>query len=335
MWWLSEKHPFMFRSRRDVGRLLFRGHTPGGSHGAHRAGRLRCSRPRRSRHGSRAGHARPAGRDRERDGRRAELTSSRQPPRSWRRCCARWWRALEASPVPKFEWAGLGRVLDREQLASLLAVSLSSLNRYQSGDRETPDAIAARLHFLALVIGDLAGSYNDIGIRRWFGRKRSASRRPHARTVADRRMGSRRCRAGARAQARPRAGHNVGHIMSGPMIAFRPGRRALSVPVGGRLPAGRPVARRGRGGRRTTSPTRPTARGPSSCVTRISTIRQISERSAVRCGRSRLASPPAERVDLPTDILNRRSRHLHAVPRSRESVASDGRQWSLRRCRRR
>jgi hypothetical protein len=82
--------------------------------------------------------------------------------------------ALEASPVPKFEWAGLVRVLDAEQLASLLAVSLSSLNRYQSGERDTPDSIAARLHFLALVIGDLAGSYNDIGVRRWFGRKRSA-----------------------------------------------------------------------------------------------------------------------------------------------------------------
>ena len=82
--------------------------------------------------------------------------------------------ALEASPVPRFEWSGLARVLDAEQLASLLAVSLSSLNRYQSGERETPDAIAARLHFLALVIGDLAGSYNEVGIRRWFGRKRTA-----------------------------------------------------------------------------------------------------------------------------------------------------------------
>jgi hypothetical protein len=82
--------------------------------------------------------------------------------------------ALEASPVPRFEWSGLARVLDAEQLASLLAVSLSSLNRYQSGERDTPDSIAARLHFLALVIGDLAGSYNDVGIRRWFGRKRTA-----------------------------------------------------------------------------------------------------------------------------------------------------------------
>ena len=41
------------------------------------------------------------------------------------------------------------------------------------GDRATPDAVAARLHHLALVVGDLAGSYNDIGIRRWFRRKRS------------------------------------------------------------------------------------------------------------------------------------------------------------------
>jgi hypothetical protein len=82
--------------------------------------------------------------------------------------------ALEASPVPKFEWAGVVRVLDAEQLASLLTVSLSSLNRYQSGERGTPDSVAARLHFLALVISDLAGSYNDIGVRRWFGRKRSA-----------------------------------------------------------------------------------------------------------------------------------------------------------------
>jgi transcriptional regulator with XRE-family HTH domain len=82
--------------------------------------------------------------------------------------------ALDASPVPKFEWSGLARTLDTEQLASLLDVSLSSLNRYQSGERDTPDPIAARLHFLALVIGDLAGSYNDVGIRRWFGRKRTA-----------------------------------------------------------------------------------------------------------------------------------------------------------------
>jgi hypothetical protein len=81
--------------------------------------------------------------------------------------------ALEASPVPKFEWGGLGRVFDPDDLAALLQVSASSLKRYQSGDRTTPDTIAARLHFLALVVGDLAGAYNDVGIRRWFHRKRT------------------------------------------------------------------------------------------------------------------------------------------------------------------
>jgi hypothetical protein len=81
--------------------------------------------------------------------------------------------ALEASPVPKFEWGGLARVLAADDLGALLNVSSSSLKRYQSGDRDTPDAVAARLHFLALVVGDLAGSYNEIGIRRWFHRRRT------------------------------------------------------------------------------------------------------------------------------------------------------------------
>jgi hypothetical protein len=81
--------------------------------------------------------------------------------------------ALEASPAPKFEWAGLARVFDADDLGALLNISASSLKRYQHGERTTPDSIAARLHFLALVVGDLAGSYNDIGIRRWFHRKRT------------------------------------------------------------------------------------------------------------------------------------------------------------------
>lgn len=81
--------------------------------------------------------------------------------------------ALEASPVPKYEWGGLARVFGPDDLAPLLNVSVSSLKRYQSGERTTPDDVAARLHFLALVVGDLAGSYNEIGIRRWFQRKRT------------------------------------------------------------------------------------------------------------------------------------------------------------------
>jgi len=81
--------------------------------------------------------------------------------------------ALEASPVPAFEWAGLGRLFPPDDLATLINVSVSSLKRYQSGERDTPDDVAARLHFLALVVSDLAGSYNHIGIRRWFQRKRT------------------------------------------------------------------------------------------------------------------------------------------------------------------
>ena len=80
--------------------------------------------------------------------------------------------ALDASPTPFSEWRGVHDVLGGDVLAQLLGVSVSSLRRYHSGSRRTPDEIAARLHFLALVIGDLAGAYNDFGVRRWFQRPR-------------------------------------------------------------------------------------------------------------------------------------------------------------------
>lgn len=81
--------------------------------------------------------------------------------------------ALEESPLPGTEWVGLERVLGADLLAALTGISSSSLRRYAAGTRETPDDVAARLHFLALVVGDLAGSYNDFGVRRWFSRRRS------------------------------------------------------------------------------------------------------------------------------------------------------------------
>src|SRR5919201_1549549 len=52
--------------------------------------------------------------------------------------------ALEASPVPKFEWGGLARVFPADELGALLNVSASSLKRYQSEERATPEAVAAR-----------------------------------------------------------------------------------------------------------------------------------------------------------------------------------------------
>lgn len=82
--------------------------------------------------------------------------------------------ALDSSPAPKFEWPAVTRVIDADQLAPLLNVSVSSLKRYAAGERDTPDDVAARLHHVALIVGDLAGAYNEVGVRRWFERKRTA-----------------------------------------------------------------------------------------------------------------------------------------------------------------
>ena len=80
--------------------------------------------------------------------------------------------ALDESPAPAHEWRALQHALGLELLARLLGISLSSARRYLAGSRATPDGVAARLHFLALVVGDLAGAYNDIGVRRWLERRR-------------------------------------------------------------------------------------------------------------------------------------------------------------------
>ena len=74
------------------------------------------------------------------------------------------------------EQVGFGDLLDvlgRDQLVRLVGVSPSSVARSARGELETPDAVAARVHFLALVVGDLASTYKEIGIRRWFERTRT------------------------------------------------------------------------------------------------------------------------------------------------------------------
>lgn len=80
--------------------------------------------------------------------------------------------SIAASPHPATEWGSVADVLGPELTARLVGVSGSSLRRYTTGERTTPDAVAARLHFLALVIADLMGSYNPYGVRRWFERAR-------------------------------------------------------------------------------------------------------------------------------------------------------------------
>jgi hypothetical protein len=82
--------------------------------------------------------------------------------------------AIEASPHPRGEWGPARELLGDDLLATLVGgISASSLQRYASGARETPDEVAWRLHLLARVLSSLRGSYNAYGIRRWFERPRS------------------------------------------------------------------------------------------------------------------------------------------------------------------
>ncbi len=84
--------------------------------------------------------------------------------------------ALEDSPAPAQEWVALVRLFGVEDLARLVCVSPASLRRYVSRSRPTPDAVAARVHFLARVVAELKGAYSDIGVRQWFDRKRTLLR---------------------------------------------------------------------------------------------------------------------------------------------------------------
>jgi len=80
---------------------------------------------------------------------------------------------LSRSPAPATEWISVRQMLDDEPLADLARISRTSLRRYANGERITPQRVAERLHWIAMVIADLAGSYNEFGIRRWFERPRS------------------------------------------------------------------------------------------------------------------------------------------------------------------
>ena len=79
----------------------------------------------------------------------------------------------EHSPMPEGEWPALIELLGESLLGQLLGVSASSIRRYDGGARQAPDDVAGRLHLLALVVSDLAGAYNEFGIRRWFTRPRA------------------------------------------------------------------------------------------------------------------------------------------------------------------
>ena len=82
---------------------------------------------------------------------------------------------LEECPSPATEWQAVREVLnDDDLLAALLGIGPISVRRYAKGERHCSDAVAARLHWLALLIDQLEGTYNAYGIRRWFQRPRAA-----------------------------------------------------------------------------------------------------------------------------------------------------------------
>lgn len=82
-------------------------------------------------------------------------------------------KAIDESPVPDKEWPAMRKVFDDDELARLLGISSSSLKRYAPAARSTPDDVADRVHWLAMVVAALSGSYNALGIRRWFERPRA------------------------------------------------------------------------------------------------------------------------------------------------------------------
>ena len=83
------------------------------------------------------------------------------------------YNAIEASPMPSSEWSSMRELLKDDLLQRVLNVSRQSIQRYAAGDRQTPQEVADRLHAIALIASDLAGSYNEFGIRRWFERPRT------------------------------------------------------------------------------------------------------------------------------------------------------------------
>jgi hypothetical protein len=80
---------------------------------------------------------------------------------------------LDESPAPSSEWAPMRAVFGDDVLGDLLGIAPASLRRYAAAERNTPQATAERLHWLAMVVSDLAGSYNEFGMRRWFERPRT------------------------------------------------------------------------------------------------------------------------------------------------------------------
>src|SRR5690554_3236153 len=63
--------------------------------------------------------------------------------------------ALGESRATQLEARELLRIFGADQLAELLVISPTALRRYARGARKAPSLVVDRLHWLALVVGDL------------------------------------------------------------------------------------------------------------------------------------------------------------------------------------
>jgi hypothetical protein len=82
-------------------------------------------------------------------------------------------------------WRVLAELLGTDFLAGLAGIPAATAQHYMAGDRATPDGVAARLYWIELIVADLAGSYNEFGIRRWFVRARTQlDNKPPAQVLA-------------------------------------------------------------------------------------------------------------------------------------------------------
>jgi hypothetical protein len=79
-------------------------------------------------------------------------------------------RSLRQSPSPAAEIPSLTGILGAATVQSLVGASDASLRRYAAEDREAPDPVAQRVHYVATLVAILRGSFNEFGIRRWFDR---------------------------------------------------------------------------------------------------------------------------------------------------------------------
>ena len=149
---------------------------------------------------------------------------------------------LEMSPQPAGEWAPVTGTLGEDLLAELVGVSVSSVRRYAGGSRVTPQDVAERLHFLALLIADLAGSYNDFGDPPMAEPPAHTPRWP----VTGQPAGGVRPRGPGRGRGRV-AGRHPGRGRFGREHRVPARRPPVPVPLGNRRAARRSLARR-RGG---------------------------------------------------------------------------------------